>query len=386
MKGGLSALKFVRNNKKQVWVMIIALSLTFMAMYIINFILMTTKESFKAIFIEQPKKVAFVNLTPGTMGVMAEDYETNEEYNEGLAEARSTIADELKKHEGISNVIFTQVLTATYQAVFGSVGYDFPLMEKEEIPEYLEHMEALLTGGRLPENPGEILVDEKVLKNNKMEIGGIFMESMYGSTFTICGTVRSKGLICVGIPYGYTNTGWDFVIMCDEKNCDMTEVLNDIGREPTEDDIIYDSVDWKRLYDELVVDMIDVAFFVILIVIMVFLALSILVAYISFLRSRVNEYCLYASIGYGKTAIYGMVMREISIIFGLSIVIGAVITMVVMALMGHFILDKMGLVYRYFYPQQLLRILTAFAVIVGVLQIPVAVAINKIKTVDMIEE
>ncbi len=386
MKGGLSALKFVRNNKKQVWVMIIALSLTFMTMYIINFILMTTTESFKAIFIEQPKKVAFVNLTPGTMGVMAEDYETNEEYNEGLAEARSTIADELKKHEGISNVIFTQELTATYQAMFGSVGYSFPLMEKEEIPEYLEHMEALLTRGRLPENPGEILVDEKVLKNNKMEIGGIFMESMYGSTFTICGTVRSKGLICVGIPYGYTNTGWDFVIMCDEKNCDMTEVLNDIGREPTDDDIIYDSVNWKRLYDELVVDMIDVAFFVILIVIMVFLALSILVAYISFLRSRVNEYCLYASIGYGKTAIYGMVMREISIIFGLSIVIGAVITMVVMALMGHFILDKMGLVYRYFYPQQLLRILTAFAVIVGVLQIPVAVAINKIKTVDMIEE
>ena len=48
MKSKLSALKFVRNNKKQVWVMLVALSLTFMTMYLINFLLLTTQESFRA--------------------------------------------------------------------------------------------------------------------------------------------------------------------------------------------------------------------------------------------------------------------------------------------------------------------------------------------------
>lgn len=42
MKNKLSALKFVRNNKKQSGVMIIALALTFMTMYIMNFLFLTT--------------------------------------------------------------------------------------------------------------------------------------------------------------------------------------------------------------------------------------------------------------------------------------------------------------------------------------------------------
>ncbi len=46
----------------------------------------------------------------------------------------------------------------------------------------------------------------------------------------------------------------------------------------------------------------------------------------------------------------------------------------------------MGLKYKYFYPEHLLRILAAFAAIIGVLQIPISVTINNIKTIDMIEE
>lgn len=88
MKNGLSALKYVRNNKKQVWVMILALSLTFMAMYVVNFLFMTTRESFRVICLEQPKRVAYVSLTPETMGVKREDHASDEAYGLAVSEAR----------------------------------------------------------------------------------------------------------------------------------------------------------------------------------------------------------------------------------------------------------------------------------------------------------
>lgn len=386
MKSRLSALKFVRNNKKQVWVMIVALSMTFMTMYVINFLFLTTKESFKALFLEQPKKVAYVELSPETMGVDSASYSSEEELYQGIDEARNSIMDKLKAHEGISDVIYTQCLYANYQGIVGGVGYDFPLLEESRIPDFLEHMGALLTEGRMPEGPGEILVDKKVLQNKKMKIGGYFNESSYGKVFKVVGALDSDVLTCVGTPRGYTNSGWYMVILCNEENADMSAVLKDVGIETTEYDTIYDSVDWAKMYKELVTDQIDAALLAILIVVIIFLAISILVAYVSFMRSRVNEYCLYTSIGFARKDIYGMMMKEIGIIFGLSIVIGAAVTIVIMVLLGHFMLDSLGLVYHYFYPEHLLRILTAFLAIVGFLQIPVIVTINNIKTIDMIEE
>lgn len=386
MKGKLSALKFVRNNKKQVWVMIAALSLTFMTMYIVNFLFLTTKESFKALFLEQPKRVAYLALTPDTMGVQKEDYDSDDEYILAIDKARDKIIADIKEHEGISDAVLTQTLYANYQGIVGSVGFDFPLLSKEQIPEFVTHMGANLIEGKMPEGDGEILVDEKVLKNKKMEVGGYFNESLYGHTFKVAGVLESDYMTCVGTPMGYTNSGWYIVVLCDEANADMTKVLEDVGITPTEYDTIFDSPDWAEMYKELVTEQLDAALLAILIVVIIFLAISILAAYVSFMRNRVDEYCLYTSIGFGRKDVYGMIMREILIIFGISIMLGSLVTVIIMINFGKFILEPMGLIYKYFYPEHLLRILAAFAAIVGFLQIPVSVTINNIKTIDMIEE
>lgn len=386
MKSRLSALKFVRNNKKQVWVMIVALSLTFMTMYVVNFLVLTTKESFKTLFLEQPKRVAYLALSPDTMGVKKADYDSEEEYDLAIDQARDKIIAEIKGHEGIRDAIFTQTLSAKYQAIIGDVGYDFPLLSEEQIPEFIDHMGAKLIEGRLPEGDGEIVVDEKILKNNKMEIGGYFQESAYGHTFKVVGVLASDYMTCAGTPMGYTNSGWYMVVLCDEANADMTAVLGDIGITVTEYDTIYDSVDWAEMYRELVIETTDAALLIILIVVIIFLAISILVAYVSFMRSRVNEYCLYTSIGFGRKDVYGMIMREILIIFGVSIILGSLVTVIVVVYLGNTLLESMGLMYQYFYPEHLLRILAAFVAIIGLLQIPIAVSINNIKTIDRIEE
>lgn len=386
MKSKLSALKFVRNNKKQVWVMIVALSLTFMTMYIVNFLFLTTKESFKALFLEQPKRVAYLDITPGTMGVEKDNYTSDDEYSVAIDKARDNMIADIKKHEGIRDAVLTQTIYASYQGIIGQVGYDFPLLSKEQIPEFLNHMGAKLIEGRMPEGDGEILVDEKVLKNKKMEVGGYFNESSYGHTFKVVGVLASDYMTCVGTPMGYTNSGWYIVVLCDEANADMTKVLKDIGITPTEYDTMYDCVDWADMYEELVTKQLDAALLAILIVVVIFLAISILVAYVSFMRSRVNEYCLYTSIGFGRKDVYGMIMREIVLIFGISIILGGIVTVIIMIYLGSFVLEPMGLIYKYFYPEHLLRILAAFVAIVGALQIPISVTINNIKTIDMIEE
>lgn len=386
MKSKLSALKFVRNNKKQVWVMMIALALTFMTMYIMNFLFLTTEESFQALFLEQPKRVAYLALSPDTMGVEQEAYATDEEYNLAIDNAREKVVADIKAHEGISDAVFTQTASAQYQGIIGQVGYDFPLLSKEQIPQYMEHMGATLIEGRLPENDGEILVDQKVLKNRKMKIGGYFNEQGFGQTFKVVGVLESDYMTCVGTPMGYTNSGWYIVVLCDEANSDMAKVLKDIGITPTEYDTIFDSVDWAQMYEEMVTEQLDAALLAILIVVIIFLAISILVAYISFMRSRVNEYCLYTSIGFGRKDVYGMMMREIFIIFGISIILGAALTIVIMIYLGKFVLEPLGLIYKYFYPEHLLRIVAAFVAIIGLLQIPISVTVNNIKTIDRIEE
>lgn len=386
MKSNLSALKFVRNNKRQAGVMIIALSLTFMTMYLINFLFLTTKESFQALFLEQPKKMALISLSLDTMREAGSLRGPDEDFDEWISRTRQDIIERIKKHDGISNVYLTQCLSANYQGIVGQVGYDFPLLESGEIPAYLEHMDAGLIQGRLPENSGEILVDKKVLSNMKMEVGGYFNESVFGQNFKVVGVLDSPNLTCVGTPQGYVNSGWYTVILCDAENSDMTKVLNDVGIVPTEYDTIYDAKDWADMYNEMVVDQLDTALLAILIVVMIFLTISVMVAYVSFMRSRENEYCLYTSIGFGRKDVYGMMMREIGIIFGSSILAGAVIAVITMLLVGRCVLDSLGLVYQYFYPAQLLRILAAFMAIVGFLQIPIIVTINHIKTIDFIEE
>jgi len=386
MKSGLSAMKFVRNNKKQVNVIIIAVALTFMVMYVVNFLLSATTESFKSIFLEAPKETAYFNLSAATLGIDVNAYESNEEADAAYRAARAEVIEKLQAHEGIGNVYFTQVIQAVYAGIGGSVAFEFPLLNEEEIAGYLAHVGGKLTEGEMPKEPGDVLVDKNIAKNQKLKVGNYFQESWYGKTFKVCGITETNNMQCVGIPNGYTNSGWYFVVECDEKNCTMEPVLKDIGYTLTSYDKNYDSIFWAENYKEQVADIIDAVIGGILIVVTLFLAVSILVTYIAFMRNRAGEYCLYTSIGYGRSEVYGMIMREIGIIFGISILLGIIITVPSIFIFDLLLLKPAGLLCRYWDYKQFLRIITAFVGIAGAMQIPIIVTINKIKTIDMIEE
>ncbi len=386
MNTRLSAWKYIKNNKKTVGVLTISLALSFMVMYVIYVLLMTNVESFKPIQLELPKKISYLSITGKAYGLDRDSFETDEQYSDAYNEKQNELIEKLKKKQGIDDAFYTQIISSRYNAVVGSLAYESPLLEPEQIPDFLKHMDATLVEGRLPKGDGEVLVDKTVMKNQGLELNQWYLEKWYGQTFKIVGVIESDYMINVGTPRGFTNTGWYIVVLNDENNTDMKKILKEFGITTGDADEIMDRVATVKNYNKDVSETIDSVIKVIYIVVIVFLIISVLVAYISFMRNRINEYCLYASIGYGRSSIYGMMMKEMLIIFSVGTISG-----ILLALAGAFILktcliDPMGLMTKMLYIDQMGKLIDSYVFIMGLLQIPVLISINSVKTIDAIEE
>lgn len=387
MRNKLSAWNYIRNNKKTAGVLIIALAVSFMAIYTIYVLLATSIESFKPIMFEMPKKISYISLSGESMGINnREDYETSEAYAEAIDKRRNEIIEELKKHPGIENAYYIQIIQCVYSAVIGQWSYEVPLLTEDLIPEFLEHTGAKLIEGEMPKGDAEVLVDKTVMKNQNLSLGGWFMEDGFGETFKICGVIESDGMFCVGTPMGQTNSGEYIMVLNDETAADMTEILREQGITVSDKDEIIDAVNQEIQYQSDIKNTIESVLDVIFAVVLIFLAISVLVSYISFMRNRVNEYCLYASIGYARGDIYGMIIREMLIIFGIGIAVGLVFSMAIAGLVNAYLIEPKGLVSRLFYGERIFGIVAVYIFIMGMLQLPVLMNIHDIKTIDAIED
>lgn len=386
MKKGISAVKYIRNNKRTCFVLIIAFALTIMVMYVINFLLSATKESFKTIMLEMPKKVMYANLSDAAYGINEEDFATHEEYVDKYQETVEETENKMRALDGVKFVKRAQKIDTKYAGIIGMVVYETPLLEKEEIKGYIDHFNAKLIDGKMPEEPGDILVDKNVFANRHYEIGGYYMKDFYGETFKVCGVIESDYMICVGMPNGFTNSGWYTVICIDEPITQFKDIAEKLDLNISETEDIIDANDYRAFYDDDVVKSIDSSMDIIILVVMIFLAISVIVAYVSFMRNRVSEYCLYSSIGYSKKSIYAMMMREMIIIFGTGIIIGAMIAGVIVIFLNKTAVEPMGLIGKLVDLNQISKIMTAIICIIGLLQIPAVMTINSIKTIDMIED
>ncbi len=386
MSAKLSAWKYVKNNKKTVAVLVTSLALACVAMYAVYVLLITTSESFETVMFEIPKKLSYISLGGKAYGLNGNDYEDQEALVAAYDEKQEELIGKLKAHPGIEDAFYTQVISSHYQAVMGEFNFELPLMEAEQVPAFLDHMDASLARGSMPKEAGEVLVDETIMKNGGYELGGWYLKDWFGETFRICGTIRSDYLISVGIPNGFTNNGWYIVVYNDESTMDMTGILKEMGITPADGDEVLDAAECYRVYRENVGDTIDMVVTTIFVIIMSFMSVLVLVAYISFMRNRVNEYCLYASIGYGRREIYSMILREMLILFGLGIAVGLLVSLGTGAVLNALLIEPKGLVGHVVYGKQILRILGTYVFLMGVLQIPVLCSLKRVRTIDAIEE
>jgi len=384
MKSNLSAFYYIKNNKKEVAIRLVSLVMAFFVIYVVAVLLFAITEGTK-VFVEQSKHVVYTSLSEKTRGFDINNYTDMNEAKAADEKSYADIADKLNNQDGIKKAYATKGIEVPYTTIIGSVGAFVPLMDKDEIPDYIDGTNAKLIEGDMPKNEGEVLLDKKIVKNNGLEVGDYVFDDKKGN-YKVSGIVESDYFICVGVP-SETVDGNIITCLIDDNVTDMSEKFENIGinLDKDKDNVLDYKKAKERFYDN-IKDTVNAMITVMTYVTMIFISVALIVAYISFMRNRMGEYCMYASVGFARKEIYFMIMKEILILFTLGTLIGLLTSFAGIYLLEKTIIASKGMMIKMFYPEVITKIVISFAVVIGLLQIPILSILNKIKTIDMIEE
>lgn len=386
MKQKLSAMNYIKNNKRRSSVLIVSLALCFVLIYLTNFLLSSTEETFRVITVENTKKIQYVNLAGSSLGIDVENIE-DEELENQYREKNLELVEKLKKYDEIENVYYSQILYIEVWAVIGSWYVEMPLVEAEKVSEILEHFGTKVCEGRMPENAGEIVLDRASMKNGGYRLNDYFRSEDYDTAFKIVGILDSDTYFGCGIPSEEEEMFNMITILSDGSIDDVSKLLKKEGIEVRKGyDEIVDVKSGKKSLQKDVIDVISTSTNIIYICIIVLISLSLFIVYAMYLRDRHNEWCLYSSIGYSRKEIYSLVMRELGITFFISFAIGVVLTAISVVVIDFVMIEAQGMKCRYFYPSTVGEILSAYILLIGALQIPIRYALNRIKTVDAMDD
>lgn len=382
----LSAIKYIRNNRRRTAVLIVSLTLCFVIVYLTQFLLSSTAETISLIATEGTKRIQYAYCAGSSLGLDVENM-TDEELNEAYERKNLELAEKLKTHQGIKEVYYTQVIYTVIRPPVGSMTFEMPLVEKDSIPVLLEHMDAALSSGRLPENAGEIVLDDASMKNNGYELNGYFDEDNCGTSFQIVGTLDCDYYFGCGIPTEKWAGTSEIVVLSDGSIEDLSSLLRQEGVNVRDSYDTVTDLKWGREFLEKdVIDAMGNSTVLIYAGIIILLSLSLIIVYTMYLRDRHNEWCLYCSIGYSRGSIYFSILRELLFTFVSALLIGAVAISVSVIILDNALIKPLGLQCRYFYPETIGEILCSYVLIFGILQIPVRYALYRIRTIDAIDD
>lgn len=386
----LSAWNYIKNNKGRVSVLIVSLGLCFMLTYLTQFLLSTSEETISPIVLENTKKIQYIGLAGSSVGMNQEDYNSDKEYAEEFEKRNLMLAKKLEEKKGISKVYYAQIVYNEIKPVVGQMTVEIPCVEKEEIPAILKHFGAKLALGRLPEHPGEIVLDKASMNNNHFELNGYLENDMYGDygeAFQIVGVLECGEYFGCGIPSDKYECGSMLAVLSDGSIENMAEVLQDVGIDVRENyDTIVDYKWGQEFMENSVTNVIGNATKYIYAGIMLLLFVSMFIVYTMYLRDRHKEWCLYCSIGYSRKSIYLAIIKELLFAFVIALLAGGILIVIGMILLDFVLIQPQGIRCRYFYFGCIEEILCSYVLLLGILQIPVRYALYKIQTVDAIED
>ncbi len=381
MSQKLYARTYLKNNKKRVATLIISLTLCVALNYLTAFLLNISVKTVEPVCTEVPKVMQYVSYhyVNTLLGDDAE-YETREEaielFNKELKNVAQKIENECDK---VQKVFCAKVIDGACGALFATWYFEGALLDKDDIPLYLDFYDAKLIEGRLPSAEGEVLIDSQTMKNNGYKIGD---PVEYYTLYTIVGVVESDlNLIC-GTPHP-EHSDVDCMFIFSEGIEDLQSELSKIGVELNDKNMYW--TDYKTQYRDFrhnVVDAIDGSTKIVYIGIVLLMCIALSVIYITFLRDRHSEWCLYASIGYSRKAIYFSILRELLFTFIVSLISGAVITVIAVLLIDLLYIKPNGLRCEYLSFVTIKNVLLDFLVFFAILQLPVRYALYRIKTID----
>lgn len=379
----LSAMRYIKNNKRRVSVLIVSLTLCFVLTYVSFFFLSTTTETFRSLLVDNTEKMQFVQPSARVFD-LAHDKLSEDEYLRQYNIKLNELMSKLKAKEGITDVFTAETVYGTVQSFVGKYTFELPLVSKDKIPLLLKHMEATLAEGRLPEKNNEIVLSESAMKNEDYRLGDNLKEN---HSITIVGIVECKYYFGCGIYEGDTYNNQRICILSDGSIDDLTLLLNNIGYKfDKSKESIIDKVSGEEDLQNDVINGIESGTDIVYVFILAVLFIVLLIVYTTYLRDRQNEWCLYSSIGYSKKAIYFSIMRELLFTFAVSVLAGGIIIFLAEIALDYCMIRPMGIMCRYFYPSVLLEILCSYVLLLGMLQLPVRYELYRVRTIDAMDD
>lgn len=388
----LSPLRYIRNNKRRVSVLVISLCLCFAIIYVTNFLVMSTQETAKKIMVENLHKMQSISLSYDTIGLDTEkyDFESEAEMDKLKEDEAKAIDDAIKKLEkvdGIKKAFRSYPFYLNIKPPIAALDYETYMTDPENIKPIMDHMGASLAEGKIPEKKGEVIIDRASALNNHLAVGDYLRRSAFDQNkdYTIVGIADCDTYFGCGVIN--EQKGVHITMLTDDSITDLEKVLTDIGYNFNKEyDGVMDFKTYEHFYEKFVKKEIEQSTEYIYIGIFILLFISLFVVYTTYLRDRHNEWCLYCSIGYSRKTIYLSIMGELIFTFITAIILGAIITALMVFGLDALMMRPLGIACRYFYPKTLAEILCAFVLLLALLQIPVRYALYKIRTIDAMDD
>lgn len=394
----LSAWFYLKNNKKRAAILILSFGLYFVLLYGVQFFMHPSVYMDEMIYVGGAEKMQsgyisnYLKINEVMkLGMDASLFETESgaTYEELVAEINKGTDRfaELLQEEGTAEHVFVCNSYGIYISSFGGDSYyNIPMMKPEELVTFAEYLNLKLKEGRMPKQPGEVLMDERMAKNRGFTVG----DYLYDTETRLVGIVEYDTYVAAGIDYEdekYPDR--NIYLLSNGTIPDLKEYFAKFGIEADTESVgtieIYsDKVNAikeverfsKELQTPLSVMTYSIAFV---------LGLTLFFVYRLHVQDRYGEWCLYRSLGYSQKEVYSLAFREFGICIGISVGLAVIITAVI-CMIGAAMMRSKGMFYEYLLPHVLLQILGIGTLLAGVMQVPVVIAMQKVKTIDAMEE
>lgn len=364
-KQSLSPLPYIRNNRKRILVLILSFSFYLTMIYGVRYIFSSTTYTFEQLLANQYKKAPYLFAT--------EDM-SPEEKQEDLRK----VCDQFNRLNEVSIAFPASYLNGgRIKTTIGYEYFSYPITEAKYIPPYLSHFNATLMDGKIPTEPGELIADQKYMKNNQLELGD---EPIPG--FHIVGIVQSDYYLIIGVNKDYYD--YSIHVLMNDSTGDFERLCKEINIPFAYDVNTYETGLFAINKD--VGNSLRLSTNLIFIISTVVLFLCLLVVIQMYFRDRNDEWCLYHSLGYSIRSIYNLAMKELLFILGVSCILCLGLLALILPLFYRFAILPNGLLIQYFHPDVIFQMVAVLTLFLGICQIPLASSLHRIKTVDILDE
>lgn len=394
----LSAWFYLKNNKKRAAILILSFGLYFSLLYVVQFFMHPTTYMDEVIAVQGAERMqsGYLNgldelnekMKLGMdMSLWAPEREAT--YEELVAEINKGTArlEEVLEEEGTADHVFVcNSYGINIDSFGGSSYYSAPMLTGEELVTFTAYLGLEFIEGRMPEQPGEIFMDENMARNIGFSVG----DYLFDRETKLVGIVKYDTYVAAGIDYAEEKyPDRNLYLLNNGTIPDLKKYFARFGVQAgTEQfstiEIYADKVNATEEVEELAQEL-QMPLKVMSYSIAFVLGLTVFFVYRLHVQDRYAEWCLYRSLGYSERAIYSLSFREFGICMGFSIGLSAMIS-VMLCMVGAMIMRSRGMFYEYLLPQVLLQILGIGTLLSGMMQIPVVVAMRKVKTIDAMEE